>query len=274
MKLKHVADKALLNDMSFLAHQEREILAKVLWHLKEIDRRKLYCEVKCSSLFDYCVKNLKYSEGQASRRVSACRMLVDLPELAVSLEAGEVNLTQMNLVKQFFDQEDMKDKGDKNKVIGKIKGKTTRETERILNEIRTRNGPKKILLSLEEETVSKLKKVQGLKAHSCRDMDSLLIRMCAEVEKIWVPIGSQRKTKETRGLSRYVSVQSRADVWKKGQGKCQNCGSTYALEVDHIHPFAQGGKTKPENLQLLCRPCNQRRGYVMFGDKWRAKKPF
>nr|MBA2403731.1 hypothetical protein [Bdellovibrionales bacterium] len=222
MKLKHVADQALLNDMSFLAHQEREILAKVLWHLKEIDRRKLYSEVKCSSLFDYCVKNLKYSEGQASRRVSACRMLAELPELATDLEKGEVNLTQMNLAKQFFDQEDMKDKGEKKKVIEKVKGKTTRETERILNDLRTRHIPKKILISLEPETVSKLKKVQGLKAHSCRDMDSLLLKMCAEVEKIWVPIGSQRKTKEGQGLSRYVPIQTRADVWKNGQGKCQN----------------------------------------------------
>ncbi len=29
------------------------------------------------------------------------------------------------------------------------------------------------------------------------------------------------------------------------------------LEADHIVPWAQGGLTTWENLQLLCRPCNR-----------------
>lgn len=271
MKLNHVTDKSLLNDMSFLAFQEREILVKVLWHLKEIDRRKLYCEMKCGSLYEYCVKVLKYSEGQAFRRVSACRMLTDLPELTTQLETGEVNLTQMNLAKQFFDQENMQDKGEKKKVFQKIKGKTTRESEKILNELRTEKIQKKINLQLNEETIVALKKIQGLKAHSCPDMDSLLLKMCQEVGKIWVPTKSQRNVAPVKGLTRYVAVQVKAEVWKKGQGKCKNCGSTYALEVDHVIPFAKGGKTRSENLQLLCRACNQRRGFVMFGGVRKVK---
>lgn len=271
MKLTHLTDKVLLNDMSFLAFQEREILAKVLWHLKEIDRRKLYCDLKCRSLFDYCVKTLKYSEGQASRRVSACRMLGELPELSKQLENGEMNLTQMNLAKQFFDQENIKDKNDKKEIIKKILGKTTRDSEKVLNELRQVNVPKKVFLSLNEETVSELRNIQGLKAHTCRDMDSLLLKMCSEVRKIWVPITNQRKHKEIKGQSRYVAVQVKADVWKMNNGKCTNCGSTYALEIDHILPYSRGGKTTTDNLQLLCRACNQRKGFVMFGAPPKSK---
>ena len=199
-------------------------------------------------------------------------MLNDLPELSKKLETGEVNLTQLNLAKQFFDQEKIKIKSEKKEVIDKILGKTTRESERILNDLRKENVPKKVILNLNEETVTELRKIQALKAHSCRDMDSLLIKMCLEVEKVWVPMGSQKKTKDAKGLSRYVAVQVKADVWKMGQGKCHNCGSTYALEIDHILPYARGGKTRTENLQLLCRACNQRRGLVMFGKPQRSKR--
>jgi 5-methylcytosine-specific restriction endonuclease McrA len=33
------------------------------------------------------------------------------------------------------------------------------------------------------------------------------------------------------------------------------------LELDHIHPERLGGGDGPENIQLLCRPCNRRKGW-------------
>lgn len=41
---------------------------------------------------------------------------------------------------------------------------------------------------------------------------------------------------------------------------CQCCGSVQNLVVDHIEPSSLGGKTEIENLQLLCRSCNSRKG--------------
>jgi 5-methylcytosine-specific restriction endonuclease McrA len=31
------------------------------------------------------------------------------------------------------------------------------------------------------------------------------------------------------------------------------------MEGDHIVPWSKGGKTVPENLQMLCRDCNRRK---------------
>jgi hypothetical protein len=41
---------------------------------------------------------------------------------------------------------------------------------------------------------------------------------------------------------------------------CQHCGSTEDLTIDHIIPVANDGPTTYENSQVLCRPCNSRKG--------------
>ena len=45
-----------------------------------------------------------------------------------------------------------------------------------------------------------------------------------------------------------------------GMYACAICGKKYPnrimLQVDHIIPMNKGGKTKPDNLQILCRTCN------------------
>ena len=47
---------------------------------------------------------------------------------------------------------------------------------------------------------------------------------------------------------------------EKGEYQCACCGRTgtsrVAFQVDHIVPMNAGGKTVPENLQILCRQCN------------------
>jgi ATP adenylyltransferase len=44
---------------------------------------------------------------------------------------------------------------------------------------------------------------------------------------------------------------------------CQLCGATRdheRLEVDHIVPRSRGGSNDPDNLQVLCAPCNRAKG--------------
>ncbi|MCY4625250.1 MAG: HNH endonuclease signature motif containing protein [Chloroflexi bacterium] len=46
-------------------------------------------------------------------------------------------------------------------------------------------------------------------------------------------------------------------------GKCMYCGHKLRLgdgHVDHKKPHSQGGQEKPSNMQLLCAPCNTRKG--------------
>lgn len=41
---------------------------------------------------------------------------------------------------------------------------------------------------------------------------------------------------------------------------CVTCRSTDELEIDHIVPFSRGGACSVGNAQVLCGPCNRRKG--------------
>ena len=52
-------------------------------------------------------------------------------------------------------------------------------------------------------------------------------------------------------------------AYTKQGGKCVYCGKECAIEemeADHKTPWSKGGKTTPDNLQMLCRECNRRKG--------------
>jgi 5-methylcytosine-specific restriction endonuclease McrA len=57
-----------------------------------------------------------------------------------------------------------------------------------------------------------------------------------------------------------VSVDTRLFVWQRDGGRCCNCGSRSDLHFDHVIPRSWGGSSTAENVQLLCRRCNLRKG--------------
>jgi 5-methylcytosine-specific restriction endonuclease McrA len=71
-----------------------------------------------------------------------------------------------------------------------------------------------------------------------------------------VTIGAQRRPVE-RGV---IPDDVKQFVWMRDGGACRHCGSTVELQFDHIIPVSMGGSSEPENLQILCGPCNRRKG--------------
>jgi hypothetical protein len=61
-----------------------------------------------------------------------------------------------------------------------------------------------------------------------------------------------------------VSKKTRFDVFKRDQFQCAYCGvhpsETVLLEVDHIHPVAEGGTNDIDNLVTACWDCNRGKG--------------
>lgn len=47
---------------------------------------------------------------------------------------------------------------------------------------------------------------------------------------------------------------------------CAHCGEERDLTIDHVRPLSRGGSNELSNLQVLCRPCNSRKGARADGD--------
>ncbi len=58
------------------------------------------------------------------------------------------------------------------------------------------------------------------------------------------------------GLPKYIKVS----VFERDGWKCLNCHSRKKLTVDHILPKSLGGSDKKNNLQTLCKCCNEKKG--------------
>ena len=71
--------------------------------------------------------------------------------------------------------------------------------------------------------------------------------------------------------SRHVPAAVRRRVWKRDQGQCafvgdsRRCTERGFLEFHHVVPFADGGPTTAENLQLRCRAHNVYEAEQHFG---------
>ena len=77
--LSSVSDAQLLTQTLAAARAERAAMANVLRHLAEVDRRRLYLDQACSSLYSYCIERLGYSEDAALKRVRVARLIRRFP---------------------------------------------------------------------------------------------------------------------------------------------------------------------------------------------------
>ena len=57
-----------------------------------------------------------------------------------------------------------------------------------------------------------------------------------------------------------ISEGVRNEVWRRDEGKCAVCRCQVKLEFDHVVPLSRGGSNTARNLQLLCEPCNRKKG--------------
>lgn len=56
-----------------------------------------------------------------------------------------------------------------------------------------------------------------------------------------------------------LEVSEWLEVLDKHGKVCLKCGSTEHIQMDHVIPFAKGGKNTKDNLQPLCEDCNKRK---------------
>ena len=136
--LRSLGDKELLARLPMLCANERKATAEVIVYLAEVDRRRLYLEAACSSLYSFCIERLGYSEEAALKRTRVARLVLRLPELLGELTGGAIHLTGLFLLAKHLTEDNVAG------LLGEARGKTRREIEQVL----ARRFPKSDVLPL------------------------------------------------------------------------------------------------------------------------------
>ena len=89
----HLGDQQLLAQIRRLAGNRRCLEVHILDHLGEIDRRGLALRRGFSSLFDYAVRELRFSDAAAQRRIQALRLCRRHGWVRDKLQNGALTLT-------------------------------------------------------------------------------------------------------------------------------------------------------------------------------------
>ena len=124
--LSSVSDRELRERLSSAVSAEQLASADVIFHLAELDRRKLYLEDACSSLFAYCVERLGYSEDGASKRVRVARLVLRFPQALDELASGAIHLTGLFLLSGHLTEDNA------DRLIAEARGKSKRQLEELL----------------------------------------------------------------------------------------------------------------------------------------------
>ena len=72
-----------------------------------------------------------------------------------------------------------------------------------------------------------------------------------------------------------ISKLIKEGLYKRQKGKCMYCGRKLDIadmHADHKKPWNRGGSDSEKNLQMLCGPCNTRKGDMTDGEFRRAYK--
>src|SRR6188768_494759 len=91
--LTHLTNDELVAGTRRLVGSSNQIFAMLLAHLAEVEARGIHRQRACSSLYTYCIYELRFSEDAAFRRVSAARLVKRFPVLYDAIASGELHLT-------------------------------------------------------------------------------------------------------------------------------------------------------------------------------------
>ena len=101
-RFSELGDQQLLDQTRRLAANQRCIDVHILDHLDEIDRRGLALRRGFSSLFDYAVRELRFTDAAAQRRIQAMRLCRRHGWVRASLQSGELSMTAAGQLEATF----------------------------------------------------------------------------------------------------------------------------------------------------------------------------
>ena len=137
----------------------------------------------------------------------------------------------------------------------------------------------KVQLTIGQETHDTLRRVQDLLRHCVPSGDPAIIfdraltLLLRDLERRKLGAVERARADGTAAPgSRHVPASVKRAVWARDRGQCAfigtegRCSARGFLELHHVEPFALGGSTTIDNLQLRCRAHNAYEAEMAFGS--------
>jgi hypothetical protein len=137
----------------------------------------------------------------------------------------------------------------------------------------------KVQMTIGQETHDKLRRVQDLLRHCVPSGDPAIIfdraltLLLRDLERRKLATVERPRADGTAAAgSRHVPASVKRAVWARDSGQCAfigtegRCTARGFLELHHVEPFALGGPTTIDNLQLRCRAHNAYEAEMKFGS--------
>lgn len=132
MDLAHLSNDQIFADLLSMHATERRAVARMVRYLAVVEERRMHLEAACPSLFDYCVRRIGLSEGQAFLRMTASRLVRKFPDLLGRLERGELHLSALVLLRDHLNETTY------DEIVREASGKSKREIQEMI----ARRAPK------------------------------------------------------------------------------------------------------------------------------------
>lgn len=135
-RLKALSDDELIASIRALVGDERRILFLILRHLQEVDDRRLAPRRAYPSLFDFCVKDLHWAEGETAKRIQVSRKATSFPLLLRAIRRGELTLSAAALLAPHLTRENYAG------LVRRSYWRPTREVEALVATLAPKPEPK------------------------------------------------------------------------------------------------------------------------------------
>jgi hypothetical protein len=271
-----LSDDELVERVKDLAAHERRASIALIRSLVEFDARRLYLREGCSSLFTYCTRVLKLSEGSAYNRIEAARAARRFPEILGALDRGDITFTAVRLLAPHLTP------ANHEEVLAAARHRGKDGIYELIASLNpgAATGTITIRVALARETHEKLRRAQALARHILPDgdvgalLDRGLTLLIDDLERRrFAQVATPRSNPSDRtGAGRHIPSAVRRAVWQRDEGRCAfvgrmgPCDETAFLEFHHVEPYAAGGAATVDNIQLRCRAHNQYEARLVFGD--------
>ena len=239
----------IFKSLEQLVQVEQKYTRRILEKLMVVERDKLYADLKYPSLHRYLIKGLGYSEAEATLRVNVVRLMNKSQNAKDKVLTGKISLVnacEANKASQSLGNDPVKTE----ELVDLGAESSTRKFKEITRE--KLGMERRETLVLKEYMLEKFDRLRK-KYGDLSTYELLEIILEKELKK---PEAPKRDRSAGKVHSRYISRAVKAAVYT---GKCANCGVRHGLEYDHVRKLSHGGRSTADNLQMLCRNCNQRK---------------